>query len=68
MSATVEELNLIERTHFTGHPEFSLEKLRANRSRAVNSALRRAENELKSGNLERAQGYVELAAALLADN
>lgn len=60
-------MRLIERSHFTGYPEFSLEHLRANRSRAVNSALARAERELKAGNLEQAQRYVELATALLDD-
>lgn len=64
---TSEELGLIERSLFTGHQNFTLEALRANRSHAVNEALARAERELKAGNIERAQRYVELATALLDD-
>lgn len=62
-----EELGLLERSHFTGHQNLTLEALRANRSHAANEALARAERELKAGNIERAQRYVELATALLDD-
>lgn len=64
---TAAEAQTLALAHAAGNPQYSLQDLRRNRSRAVTFAMKQADAALKKGDVERANAFVELAAAVEQD-
>lgn len=59
-AAELRDLNTIRELH----PAYTLELLRRNRAEAVRSATQQPEEAMKSGDVQRAQMFLELAGAV----
>lgn len=65
---TAAEAQTIALAHAAGNTQYSLADLRRNRSRAVTFAMKQAALELRKGDVERANAFLELAAAVEQDS
>lgn len=66
--ATPSKLWQLEVTHAAGHTDLTLRRLRRNQRRAVDAAIRYADEALGSGDIVRAVSFIELACALADDS